>query len=262
MKAIALLLLLALAASASAQTPQAEQFSYQGYLELNGQPANGSFPMAFKLFDAASGGNQIGSTLNSLGIEVTGGAFGVLLGWPSAFTGNQLWLETSVNGQTITPREKIVAAPVAQFALNGSRTLYYNEPNPDPVASPVQHLLASAGPFEVYESCFIDGSGTVSARLLVNTDNGYDIRELLTGQTNDAGAVSYTPASAFQPAGLWGLGTFIAAAGDYRRGWGTYIVHATGSSPPAVMTITAYSGADARVGSTNCTFEGTLTLGM
>lgn len=262
MKAFMACLLMAAVCGQASAAAQVEEFSYQGQLEVNGQPANSTFPMTFKLFDASSGGNQIGATESRAAVAVVGGGFGVNLSYPGSFDGTQLWLEVAVNGQVITPRHKITAAPVAQFALNGSRSLYYDEPNPDPSASQVAHLLSNAGPFAVYESCFIDGSGTVSARLLVDTGSGFDVREILTAQANDTGAVAYLPSSAFQPSGLVGVSTFVAASGDYKRGWGTYIVHATGSTPPAIMTMTVYSGADGRVGSTNCTFEGTLTLAM
>ena len=36
-------------------------FTYQGFLRDNGQPANGTYDLRFALYDALSGGNQIGS---------------------------------------------------------------------------------------------------------------------------------------------------------------------------------------------------------
>jgi len=58
---------------------QPTTFKYQGSLTDGGSPANGSFQMQFKLFDAVSGGAQIGSTLNDLPVTATNGAFSVSL---------------------------------------------------------------------------------------------------------------------------------------------------------------------------------------
>ena len=47
-------------AAATAQTPVSMAFTYQGQLKENGSPANGSYSLTFALWDAASGGSQIG----------------------------------------------------------------------------------------------------------------------------------------------------------------------------------------------------------
>ena len=55
------------------QTPLGTGFTYQGQLKQNGQPYNGSANLIFKLFDAATGGNLLGTqTLN--GVNVSAGA--------------------------------------------------------------------------------------------------------------------------------------------------------------------------------------------
>jgi len=76
-------------------TAQFEEFSYQGRLLLNGQPANGTYPMTFTLYDALSGGAQVGTVVTKSSVNVSGGGFGVVLSYPSAFNGRQLWLERS-----------------------------------------------------------------------------------------------------------------------------------------------------------------------
>ena len=50
-------------------------FTYQGYLTQNGQPANGTFDFQFRLYDAATGGNQVGETVTLEGVQVVQGVF-------------------------------------------------------------------------------------------------------------------------------------------------------------------------------------------
>ncbi len=56
-----LLIPLLLLLSATATLAQSTGFTYQGRLQDNGTPANGSYDLQFTLFD--SGGTQIGSPL-------------------------------------------------------------------------------------------------------------------------------------------------------------------------------------------------------
>ena len=53
---IALMLFVLLAGPALAQVTQLPDFTYQGRLQQNGQPANGAFDLTFTLYDAASNG--------------------------------------------------------------------------------------------------------------------------------------------------------------------------------------------------------------
>lgn len=105
---------------AFAQTAQLPDFTYQGRLSQNGQPANGAFDLQFRLFDAPAGGNAIGTPVNEAQFPVTDGLFTVSLAFPGAFTGTQSWLEVSVNGQVLDPRQAVSTTPVAQFALDGN----------------------------------------------------------------------------------------------------------------------------------------------
>lgn len=58
---------------------QTTAFSYQGSLNDSGNPANGSFQMRFRLFDALSGGTQIGTTLNDIPVTAASGVFSTKL---------------------------------------------------------------------------------------------------------------------------------------------------------------------------------------
>jgi hypothetical protein len=116
----ALLLPFALHAPFALAASQLPDFTYQGQLQQNGQPASGNFDLTFALFDASVNGSQIGSTIVDDAFPVTGGLFTVSLAFPGAFTGTQLWLEVSVNGVAMTPRTAVSTTPVAQYALTGA----------------------------------------------------------------------------------------------------------------------------------------------
>ena len=46
---------------------QGTAFTYQGQLNDNGSPADGTYDLRFAIFDAASGGTQQGATLTNAG---------------------------------------------------------------------------------------------------------------------------------------------------------------------------------------------------
>lgn len=116
-------LCLALVCSAQAQTAG---FTYQGKLTDGGQPANGTFDLEFKLFDAVSGGAQQGSTLTREDVVVTGGVFTVQLDFgANAFPGAARFLEIGVRPGAntgvftlLTPRQPVQSTPYALRSLN------------------------------------------------------------------------------------------------------------------------------------------------
>lgn len=104
-------------------TDNASDFTYQGYLELNGSAVNATCDFTFELYDALIGGNQIGITESASGIVVTEGVFSVQLDFgSSAFNGSDRWLEIGVNdcagGVTtpLSPRQTITPAAYATYA--------------------------------------------------------------------------------------------------------------------------------------------------
>jgi hypothetical protein len=117
---IALLLVSLLAGSVAAQTTQLPDFTYQGQLQQSGQPANGAFDLSFALYDEETDGQQIGTPINEPQFPVSNGLFTVSLSFPGAFTGEQRWLQVSVNGQPLIPRQAVSTTPVAQYALDGN----------------------------------------------------------------------------------------------------------------------------------------------
>ncbi|MFM9996911.1 MAG: hypothetical protein ACKVU4_14055 [Phycisphaerales bacterium] len=118
----------ALAAEALAQSPVGTSFTYQGELRSAGQPVQGSIDLRLRLFDAPTAGIQIGTeqTINS--VALTAGRFGVAPDFGAgAFSQDARFLEIDIRSPagsgsfvTLSPRQRISAAPVAQFALAGN----------------------------------------------------------------------------------------------------------------------------------------------
>jgi hypothetical protein len=101
---------------------QGTAFTYQGRLNDGASPANGSYDLTFALFDAASGGTQLGETLTNTATAVSNGFFTLILDFGNQFPGAARWLEISArtNGAagftTLAPRQPFTAAPYALFA--------------------------------------------------------------------------------------------------------------------------------------------------
>jgi hypothetical protein len=122
---------LVLACAAHAQ-PLTTTFTYQGLLQSGAAPAGGVFDFRFTLFDAASGGAQIGAPLCADNLAVTDGKFTVQLDFGAQFAGQQRFLEiwvrpdagancSNLTGFTILgPRQELTAAPNASFSVSAA----------------------------------------------------------------------------------------------------------------------------------------------
>jgi len=101
-------------------------FTYQGQLRKSGAPVNATCDFQFSLFDAASGGAQIGATQTKSGVSVSNGLFTIpdLDFGSGAFNGEARWLAIAVqcpgdSGYTaLSPRQALTPAPYA-LALPG-----------------------------------------------------------------------------------------------------------------------------------------------
>ncbi len=91
---------------------------YQGILsDASGQPLSGTFPMQFRLYKASTGGTSLWDS-GPLDVSVAQGAFDVTLSVPQGLLdGSPLWLAISVDGETLGPRQQLLAAPYAAGLL-------------------------------------------------------------------------------------------------------------------------------------------------
>jgi hypothetical protein len=130
--------------------PLGTSFTYQGRLNSGGTPANGSFNMTFTLFDAATGGTQIGAPVSISNVAVANGLFTVTLDFgATAFAGEERWLQIAVNGTSLSPRQKLTATPYALHAKG--------------VSSPL-HLLST-----------LDATATIRGQANSNNDNAIGV---------------------------------------------------------------------------------------
>jgi len=114
--------------AASPALAQGTAFSYQGKLSNNGAPANGTYDMQFKLFDALTGGNQVGAPVTNPTVAVENGVFTVQLDFGAgAFDSTPRYLEIGVrpandpNPYTVlSPRQAFSSIPYAMHSVNAS----------------------------------------------------------------------------------------------------------------------------------------------
>jgi hypothetical protein len=123
----ALLALAVLNARVGIARAQGTAFTYQGRLSDGALVANGSYDLKFTLFDASTGGSQVGTDLTNSATAITNGMFNVALNFGAGiFTGSNYWLSISVrtNGTgaftALSPLEPILPVPYAIYASNSA----------------------------------------------------------------------------------------------------------------------------------------------
>lgn len=124
-----------LGCSAFGASAQGTAFTYQGRLDDGASPANGSYDLTFALYDAASGGSQVGGVFTNAAAGVSNGLFTVTLDFGNQFPGADRWLEIGVrtNGadlfSILEPRQPLTATPYAVTAGGVSTAAQLNASN-------------------------------------------------------------------------------------------------------------------------------------
>ncbi len=110
--------------SVDAPGPSATTINYQGNLTApNGAPKNGSFDMSFAIYNAASGGTYVWGPETHNAVPVSNGIFNIGLGSktsggiPTTVWNGDRYLQITVGGETLSPRELIRSVPIAGMAL-------------------------------------------------------------------------------------------------------------------------------------------------
>ncbi len=234
---------LAMSSFASAQVPISAEFTYQGELRVAGSPANANFDMEFRLYNAFSGGSQIGSAVTSLGVAVSNGLFTTQLDFGAAqFAGDAQWLEIRIKPsgsgafEVLSPRTALSVSPYAWAARNalgnsvtGTSIVDGNVTSIDIADGSIAAFDLAAG--AVTSSKIEDGTvgladidtDQVQGRVSGFCPAGSSIREVLangsvTCETDDGGGGGGTVTSVATGAGLTGgpittSGTLSIASG-------------------------------------------------
>ncbi len=115
----------ALFAAGTAQAQIGTAFTYQGRLTDNGQPANGQYDIAFRLYPDQLALTPIGDVVSLEDVQVINGLFTVSLnfGPGGAFTGEERWIGIAVRPGSqssahtfLNPRQRVTPAPHAIVA--------------------------------------------------------------------------------------------------------------------------------------------------
>ena len=105
---------------------EAAPFTYQGRLVDNATPANGSYELRFRLWDAPTAGAQVGSDVTLASVGVTNGLFTVSVDFGNGtFPGADRWIELAARPSgsaspiaVFAPRTAITAVPYALHAFS------------------------------------------------------------------------------------------------------------------------------------------------
>jgi len=167
---LAVIVILAVTVSvATATVPH--MINYQGHLTSDsGEPISATLPMTFAIYSSLSDGILLW-TETQTDVEVDSGAFSVILGvtdpiHDSIFSGDRRWLEIMVDGETITPRTRLISVPYSQrvSTIDG----------------------ASGG--TISDNVTIQSGLLVNGEATIGSDNGNSgSYALVVGQTNNSG---------------------------------------------------------------------------
>ena len=120
------------ASNLSPATAQAQgtAFTYQGWLNASGSPANGSYDLRFALYDSSDQpGKLLAGPVTNSAVMVSNGLFSTLVDLGNAYAGTSNWLELAVSPSganafaALAPREQLTPMPHALFANSTSNLL-------------------------------------------------------------------------------------------------------------------------------------------
>ncbi|MDH7482355.1 MAG: hypothetical protein QHH26_10340 [Armatimonadota bacterium] len=213
--------------------------SYQGKLtDAAGNPLNGTYNLSFAIYNDATAGSLLWTETQN-GVQVSQGLFNVLLGSvnplpDSAFTG-LTWLQTSVEGNILTPRVRIVSAG---YALRSKK------------AEEVTPPLILSGAIDSPNSLISATNSGTGAAGSFRSDGGYG---LVVTTTAKSGACAY-----FGVDNATSSATSLQAANVALGKAGDFSIYNSSNSSPAIYAYTNGLGPALRAQATGSGFAGEL----
>lgn len=168
--------------STAGQTTLTSAFTYQGYLADGANAATGSYDFQFALFDAETGGNQVGATVERPGVAVANGLFSAALDFGAeAWAGAARFLEVRMRRagaaayNTLTPRHAIHATPYALYAAKTGAHQHLGES-----WNGLNNPLAITGAFNTAPLEISNDAGD-GVRVLAAGDDGVEVSQAAYG---------------------------------------------------------------------------------
>ncbi len=210
-----LLLFAAWISQTSIACAQGTAFTYQGRLNANGGPANGTYDFRFRLASDALANNYVGSSYLTNGIVVASGLFMVTMDFgPGILTGSNYWLEVDVrtnNGlgyTTLSPLQPLTPTPYAVFANSSSNLLGVLSAGQLSGTVPNGNLPASPA-FSTVTATSFAGSGASVSNVNALTLNGLSSINFWQLGGNNVGGGQFLGSTNNQPVEIWANGTRV-----------------------------------------------------
>lgn len=218
-----------------AVTALGTEFTYQGRLEVGGDPAAGVYDLRFIVYDSESGGSQVGPTVEKAAVPVARGFFTVLLDFgDETFTGGGRWLEVAVREtgsplfySVLSPRQPITAVPYALFARSSD------------LALPFAGTGAVAAPEPLFTLTQTDSGIGVEVR---RTYAGESSSPALFGSNSGAGAGVQGESGAAGEPGVRGLAAGAGGIGVEGSSTASDGVGGSFQGPTGILTQTSSDG--------------------
>lgn len=185
----------------------ANSISYQGRLTSpGGAPLNGAYTMRFVIYNNNVAGTAVWDSGN-MNVTVNDGLFNVQLGVDAAdFNGQALWLSIIVDGETLSPRQALLAAPYALSLRPGADIVGDS-------ISPADAILAGYAP-ATGTALYADANG--GAGIFGDSENSYGV----WGTSNDSWGGYFTSSG--------GYGIRVDTQGGAHYDHGAYITSNNG----------------------------------
>jgi len=209
----------------AAATPVASTIGYQGQLtDGSGNILDGQYSMIFRIYDAQAGGSEVWNSGPAQTVTVSEGLFNVELDLDSSIlNGQALWLEMTIDGEVLSPRQALLAAPYALYTENAQSAS--NAQN----ATTAQSAVSAQSAKTLVAGAKVQGNPA--------TSNGEVLRVEMTGAWPNANTLGgYAPATgtAVRADANGGIGLSASSQGSYGvrgssvDGWGGYFTSQNG----------------------------------